>query len=291
MARLDCDANTIPIIKTEWGYTLREDIREAWRRLENMFLSITGMLLASCHGSKEAKMPFDAHWALPRECGYLHGHRTGHAARIAAMRSRDACVLLLARCTMATALCAQLGESPPGWVRVLENRGVPAVWIDFLQQSVISDLSPGLRTGAFVYPTETKWMHHVPCMIRANLPVYICWKEGVALILDKFPFLRDYAPPDYPVPLVQEEHPGSLRFRWHNTTSSMAMEMEPAQSLPSMLIPTRNLFPRARKTSRSVAAFSNTETSGLSVKTAMNRRVLEHQTLELRMSIMREYEC
>ena len=40
-------------------------------------------------------------------CGYLNTQKNAYTARAAALRSRDTCVLLLARCTMALALSAR----------------------------------------------------------------------------------------------------------------------------------------------------------------------------------------
>ncbi|KAI1796529.1 hypothetical protein LXA43DRAFT_844648, partial [Ganoderma leucocontextum] len=54
---------------------------------------------------------------------------------------------------------------------------VPEDWMGELRRSWISDFRPGIRTGAFINPTTngTAWMNHIPCMLRANLPVYIGW--------------------------------------------------------------------------------------------------------------------
>ena len=219
MARLNCDAKTLPIVKTGSGYALRQDIRESWYRLEHMFTSITDILMESQRRNAEAATSSDKHWPLPHVCGYLDTHRSAYAARVAALRSRDACVLLLARCTMAIALCARSEDTPsvrrpPNWMYVLDGC-VPAAWIDILRHSVVSDLSLGLRTGAFIDPQEkTAWVNHVPCMIRANLPVYICWNTSVDNILGKYPFLSDYVPPSGVILSVTEESPKSLRFRW-----------------------------------------------------------------------------
>ena len=215
MARLNCDDKTLPIVKTGSSFALRQDVRESWSRLEHMFSSITDILMQSQRGRPEATIPSGAHWPLPHAWGYLRAHKSAHAARLAALRSRDACVLLLARCTMAIALCVSSEEPrhpkrPPNWISILDGR-VPSAWIDILQHSVVSDLSPGLRTGAFIDPREaTAWVNHVPCMIRANLPVYICWNAPLREILDKYPFLSQYTPPSGHIPTVAEESPSSL---------------------------------------------------------------------------------
>ncbi|KAI0640383.1 hypothetical protein C8Q79DRAFT_1015331 [Trametes meyenii] len=82
--------------------------------------------------------------------------------------------------------------SVPPWQRILMQAGANSTWIDKLNQSLISDLSPGLRVGAFICPTRgdmfTQWINHVPCMIKANLPVYIYWptySDDYAVVWDK----------------------------------------------------------------------------------------------------------
>lgn len=232
MARLNCDVKTLPITKTQSGYALRQDIRESWHRLERMFASITDILMESQRGN--AEVPSGAPWPLPHVYGYLKAHKNAYSARVAALRSRDACVLLLARCTMAIALSAHsqdthLTRRPPNWISILDGR-VPAAWADILRLSVVSDLSPGLRTGAFIDPrAATAWVNHVPCMIRANLPVYICWNMPVRDILEKFPFLAEYVPPPGHILSVTEDSPRSLRFRW------------PAEPTPKAVVPVTSL--------------------------------------------------
>ena len=94
MARLSCDFKTLPITKTELGYVLRPDIQQSWYRIERMFTSITNILLKSQRDNDE--VPSGAPWPLPHVYGYLKAHRNAFSARVAALRSRDACVLLLA---------------------------------------------------------------------------------------------------------------------------------------------------------------------------------------------------
>ncbi|KAI0665430.1 hypothetical protein C8Q78DRAFT_986556, partial [Trametes maxima] len=86
------------------------------------------------------------------------------------------------------------------------EKGANSTWIDELSQSLIPDLSPGLRVGAFICPLPgdslTPWINHVPCMIKASLPVYIYWpvldRNNFALywaqIIREFPFLEPYCP-------------------------------------------------------------------------------------------------
>ncbi|KAI1789777.1 hypothetical protein LXA43DRAFT_856405, partial [Ganoderma leucocontextum] len=143
------------------------------------------------------------YWPSPSERGYRNVHRDEYTARKAAGKSRDACALLVARCTMAIALVTtDTSANPPQWFQLLTNEGVLPAWIDLLRDSIITDLSPGLRAGAFINftpgETRTAWINHVPCMIRANLPVYVWWPKpqhvDPSLILAEFPFFQPYLP-------------------------------------------------------------------------------------------------
>ena len=217
LSRLNCDSARLPVVKTDLGYVLRSDIRESWHSLENALKNVCEVLLQSVWGQPEAQFPFEAHWRTPHSCGYRQAHRTSEGARRAALRSRDACALLLSRCTMAIALCSRVPEDPPRWVRILTTNGIPSAWIDVLRESVVADLSPNLRAGAFIDPYGmTEWVQHVPCMIRANLPVYIRWKpqESTSPVLQRYPFLRPYLPPLGPLPQPVEQSLHDLRFTW-----------------------------------------------------------------------------
>ena len=201
-------------MKTPKGYALRHDVCTSWQRLESMFVAITALLMDSQYKNPERQFGWSNHWSLPSQFGYMDSHRTATAARNAAARARDACVLLLARCSMAIALCDRPGNQPPSWVRTLQGR-VPSAWIDILRHSIVAKFAPGLRVGAFIDLTgKTAWVKHVPCMIRANLPVYICWNVDFHTAVSEYPFLRPYVPPSESILIVRAESPTRLRFRW-----------------------------------------------------------------------------
>ncbi|KAI0666725.1 hypothetical protein C8Q78DRAFT_983373, partial [Trametes maxima] len=108
----------------------------------------------------------------------------------------------------------------PRWQVILREAGANASWIDEISRSLIPDLSPGLRVGAFICPVSgdgfTPWINHVPCMIKANLPVYIYWPENGdnydncwAQVIRAFPYLGLYRPYNtnvVEVPLSNDEH-------------------------------------------------------------------------------------
>ncbi|KAH9913886.1 uncharacterized protein BXZ73DRAFT_12322, partial [Epithele typhae] len=138
-------------------------------------------------------LPFDPHWPSPEECGYREVYSTAYAAHSAAIRSRSAFKVLLARCTMAIALHISPETEPPAWVRLLTSHNVPSAWIQLLRTSITSNFSPQLRVGAFFDLEISQWMNHIPCMIRANVPVYIRWTTSLASsTLQQYPFLSPF---------------------------------------------------------------------------------------------------
>lgn len=205
LARLHCDRDTVHLVKVDSGstrgYMLAPSVAKSWRSLESCLLRTSDILFDTVRGRPEMLFPFDPFWPNPSEYRYKDVYPTEAAAKAAALKGRDACALLAARCTMAIALCTVHPDTnPPRWVIALMKQKVPSAWIDALRASVIADLSPDLRVGAIVNPlghgheSATAWVDHVPCMIRANLPVYIAWPKDTAEVIRKYPFLRDYLP-------------------------------------------------------------------------------------------------
>ncbi|KAI1788703.1 hypothetical protein LXA43DRAFT_1063374 [Ganoderma leucocontextum] len=154
-----------------------------------------------------------------------------------------------------------LGNAPPEsvtpiWEQVLIENGVPLAWVDELRRSPLNNFSRGARTGAFIEPLEdgTAWMHHVPCMIHANLPVYVHWptiraahssleldNKGVFNIILVFPFLRSHVPDlstMYYVPDVEQEAPRSFpqrQFRWSHLSPPFDARRQLSPASPTSL--------------------------------------------------------
>lgn len=203
LARLQINPNNVPLVQCDGGYTLAAHVREKWEMLETSLLFITGSLFRLARSNPEALPPYTALWPTPTECRYRSVFRTHGQARYALARSLDALFVLVARCSLAIALVTpDVTARPLPWIPHLIGKGVPPAWIDLLQNTHISNFSPGLRVGMYVdvrpMQTHTPWVNHVPCMIRANLPVYLVW-SGLSEIDEqttktKYPFLRPYLP-------------------------------------------------------------------------------------------------
>ena len=215
LARLHINAANPPVVRAGDGWVLEDRVRCSWSDLEDVLLFISNTLLSASSSLPEARFPFNSHWALPRTTGYRDAHKSFRAARHSLWRARDALFLLAARCTLAVALLEMFPPtSPPRWQRILTTAGLSSTWIDELADSIIVDLSPGLRVGAFIDPLPgenmTQWVHHIPCMVKANLPVYIFWPtpplQRCADVWEKIlrlhPHLRPYLPRYEDAPVI-----------------------------------------------------------------------------------------
>ena len=270
-ARLRVDHHNPPITQISGWWVVEARVCDRWSQLEDALLYTCNILFQKTRPLTEAHFPPDSHWPLPRRMGYLNCHHTPEAAHRGLLKSRDALLLLAARCSLAIALTTLLPDStpssrsPPHWQKILMDAGVSYTWIDELSQSLIADLSPGLRVGAFINPSGfTEWVNHVPCMIRANLPVYVYWPrvkeedhwKSWERIVSNHPFLRPYRPytdnaPDVPVSKIEclhQDHRGRTRivnpqnsFRWEeistesssgSSTPGPGMDEAPVESAP-----------------------------------------------------------
>ncbi|KAI1782627.1 hypothetical protein LXA43DRAFT_1068453 [Ganoderma leucocontextum] len=159
LEQLNCRVNDLPLMwDTQWmtvGWKLNGHTTDVWYKLEKSLYYIIGLLEDHTHNFREKLTGLDLFGQPPSSCGYP-------------------------RCSMAMALT--MGETPtdpPAWVCILSEKGVDEEWINKLCQSWISDFSRDVRTGAVIEtrPGEgyTPWIQHIPCMVHANLPVYIRW--------------------------------------------------------------------------------------------------------------------
>ena len=234
-ARLYTSPRLLPLDEVERegikGWMLRPATIATWKDLEFVLAAASEALLNACWRNPEAKFPFDAFWPLPCQFGYDRWHKTQGSAFAAAAKARDACLVLTARLSMAMALCEHENHGlEPAWVEILRKAKCPSSWIDELRNSPIANFAPNMRAGTFLWPYEngTRWMNHVPCMIRANLPVYIRWNpinianapDFIASIVAQHPFLKPYTPDTSKLIIVSEPYPqDKRRFRWRTYTT------------------------------------------------------------------------
>ena len=228
-ARLNFSRTAPPIVKNGAFWEVTESLRDSWQRLELTLIGICEAISPHVHNLKEALLPFDCHWPLPSYSGYLARHKSEGSAIKALWKSRDAFLLLTARCSLMISL-SYIRRPPrqhelPLWEECLDKAHFEPAFIDELRQSKISDLSPDLRVGAFMSPMHgelgTMWMNHFECMVRANIPVYVYWPEpghntfetSKVNVLKKYPFLMPYAPDFRDFIVVQSATPERVEYR------------------------------------------------------------------------------
>ncbi|KAI1783364.1 hypothetical protein LXA43DRAFT_1067732 [Ganoderma leucocontextum] len=203
----------IPIEFEDGRWGLCTDLMREWTQIEKGLWFISDVLF-----EKAAQNPIIAvfralpNWPKPYVYRYCETHHTYGSARASILRSRDAFMLLAARCSLALCLWLPVpkqkpkGKKDPGtvdgvvppWIPVLEKASVLLSWIDLLQWSIVTDFSPKLHVGIFLSQQfcPDAYLRIVPNMIRANLPVFVHWKDPSATqnIPPQYAFLQDLIP-------------------------------------------------------------------------------------------------
>ena len=245
LSRLQVDPRHVSIQRSGNDYFLSQDLRASWARLENTLGSVTEYLLQSASGKPEAKFPFDCFWPMPKECGYQSAHSTPDLARRACARSLDAFRALMARCSMAIALNTPDPDAPiPLWITLLMNANVDDTWLNMFRQSILADFSLGIRVGAYINPSlserGTKWVQHIPVMVRSQVPVYIAWPEHeMDEIIRTYPFLQEYLPDSQHVIDIPPRHDGwqSSFVKWSLLASASIPPSPSPRGTPAGSIP------------------------------------------------------
>lgn len=117
LARLQCDCDTVHLVKVNsgstHGYMLAPSIAKSWRSLESCLLRTSDILFDTVRRQPEMAFPFDPFWPNPSEYCYENVYPTEAAAKAAVLKRRDACALLGARCPIAIALCTEPPDTDP----------------------------------------------------------------------------------------------------------------------------------------------------------------------------------
>jgi hypothetical protein len=114
----------------------------------------------------------------PQSYGYTLGYKYDHQARVAAMRARDAFIILSAMASFAISLnnnYAVDGSLRSQWEHILDGHLVHAEWIANLKKSFVCDFTPGARVGAFVNAQQFRWGDHLQQFVGANVPLWFIW--------------------------------------------------------------------------------------------------------------------
>lgn len=201
LGRLCLESDTIRPVRRGDGWGLDSHLRKLWIQLEEGLGFVTDRLLLYRNALSASSVLRYESWPFPDTFGYTRTHRSESGASAAIRKARQAMIIMAARCSLALAVWHPQSPTPssdvlPAWVPVLLKEGIPAVWIDALNSSVISEFSHGLRVGGIVDPGMCKWVHHLPVMKQAKIPVIVKWGSPASIrsLCEQYPLLRDFAP-------------------------------------------------------------------------------------------------
>jgi hypothetical protein len=214
-SRLATPPEQIHIEKDSYGFHLPDVVAKSWKTLEQ-----------SCRAAAEALRSYFTHFHpkislvcvtpnKPSEFGYFVAHSSEYEARSALSKSLDAFVILFAYLSFLIAL-ARSPDDPhkvsltttkkPRWLEILSHRRnrLHPEWIQLLVDSPIADFTTGpQRLGAIVNVARCSWIHLVPYMLKANVPIWLYWGIPPAFAQPLDDGALRFAPRSHPQARVQ----------------------------------------------------------------------------------------
>ncbi|KIM35228.1 hypothetical protein M413DRAFT_14653 [Hebeloma cylindrosporum] len=159
-------------------YVLDPAIQVRWKTLESPLLTVVHTLYDT-HPSK-ALFPGVTFPRWPHQYGCEDSHNTKELAFHCAKKSLAAFSTLVAFATFVFSLwlTEYADDCFAEAFTVLAERNrekLPRVWLEYLKDSVICTLSPGLRPGGFLNPYVTRWGPFIRLFTRASVPFWILW--------------------------------------------------------------------------------------------------------------------
>ncbi|KAF8956188.1 hypothetical protein BDZ97DRAFT_1925751 [Flammula alnicola] len=161
-------------------YILDSRIREKWYRLENSLLAVTETLITA--HPQYLTLPPLKYPRWPYQYGYTDFHLTREKAFLCARRSLSAFSMVIAVTSFALSLWLTEYEDDcfEGAFTVLSHRQrdkLPRVWLNYLKESIVCNLSPGVRPGCFLDPHMTRWGGYLYLFTRASVPIWLIWGQ------------------------------------------------------------------------------------------------------------------
>ena len=163
-------------------FIMEESIRNAWSRLERGLMAVAEVLISKHAQAKH--FPTLTYPRLPCDYGYESAHKSRDAAVSCAKRARGAFHSLSALTTFSLVLwlteyednCFDKAFSA---LAAASRDDMPRVWLDLLQNSVVCNLSAGVRPGGFFDAYTTEWGRAISQFCRARVPIWVLWgKDG-----------------------------------------------------------------------------------------------------------------
>ncbi|RDB15043.1 hypothetical protein Hypma_005468 [Hypsizygus marmoreus] len=181
-------------------YIMKESLRKQWSSLENSLLDVADSLMTGHRHSH--KFPALRYPRWPHEHGYKHSHSTEESAIASIKRSRQAFVILSSFVTFAMSLWLLEFEDDCfdqafSMLATRERDPLPRVWLQYLQESIVCDLSPALRPGGFLDPYNSNWGQWIYLFGRASVPIWLIWRREYQMVEPIDSGMAEYfLPPD-----------------------------------------------------------------------------------------------
>jgi len=166
---------TMPLQADRAAWKLSSSVAATWQHLEDTLLFVAGVLIP------KLGMIFPLSFTdcpMPRTKGYLRTHKTSNIALQCALKSRDAFLPLIAKCSMAIAHATNDGSpttSTPWWIEYLKtNHNLHPEMLESLRQSCVGNLSHP-RVGVIVHVATCQYFNLIKTMLRVEIPIWFYW--------------------------------------------------------------------------------------------------------------------
>ena len=200
----------IPLEEDTGGHHLPTNVAKSWKTLEHSCRAAAAALISVFQRNNPKVSLICSIPTNPSEFGYFIAHSSKEKARSALYKSIDAFVILFAYLSFCIAISrtsndpasASLSDRKPIWLQVLSDRKLKLhpEWLQLLADSPIADFTTGpQRLGAIVNVARCSWLHLVPYMLRANVPVWLYWGVPPAFAQPLIPGALDFAPRSHPL--------------------------------------------------------------------------------------------
>ena len=172
--------NSIHVVRNEnpRRYVLDPSIQSRWKSLEIPLLEVAQTLYGA-HKERHS-FPLLSYPRWPHQYGYDVAHSSKEIAYYCAKKSLAAFSMLAAFTTFVLSLWLTEYEDDcfaEAFAFLAERKrdGLPRVWLEYLKDSIVGNLSPGLRPGGFLNPYVTRWGVHLGRFTRASVPFWLLW--------------------------------------------------------------------------------------------------------------------
>jgi len=188
-SRLATPPGQIPLENDQYGFHLPQKVAKSWKTLEQTCRQISSVLHTSfCQDHPKANL-IHLPPAKPSDFGYFGTHPSEEIAQSAISKSLDAFVILFAYVSFCITICRAeddpasvsllTSESKPRWLRLLSDSRRSKLHpesVQLLVDSPIADFTTvPQRLGAIINVSRCSWLHLVPCMINAKVPIWLYW--------------------------------------------------------------------------------------------------------------------